>query len=185
MKDTYLLIYLIVVGIYGNHRFVVNARSIKENERKGIFGRGLTGPAPSLYYFLVWVFTMLLAPVMAPISILGFVLRGFKTRKKQIVLAESEKQPPVFYGGFLVKSMPPFGASVPFGCCIYCSKGPTAKNPFLSRMNHMEGNKQILAESESYQHWDLGTHKGCEANIQNVSPWGEVVKPAADENISV
>jgi hypothetical protein len=50
--------------------------------------------------------------------------------------------------------------------CIYCKEGSTEKHPMLFR---------VYTAGEYWQHWDF-ENSGCEANTENISPNGDIVK---------
>jgi hypothetical protein len=50
--------------------------------------------------------------------------------------------------------------------CIYCKEGSTEKHPMLFR---------VYTTGEYWQHWDF-ENLGCEANTENISPNGDVIK---------
>ena len=50
--------------------------------------------------------------------------------------------------------------------CIYCKEGSTEKHPMLFK---------VYTAGEYWQHWDF-ENSGCEANTENISPNGDIVK---------
>jgi len=50
------------------------------------------------------------------------------------------------------------------GDCVFCGKGNTVDDPYMCRMH-------LPFDPPLYQHWDIGTGKGCAANTENLNPF--------------